>query len=48
MRTHVKTGKQSKARENACEQVAIGFDFVSDWSSRQDGGANFLDKIKLY
>ena len=28
------TRNQRQARENACDQVAIGFDFVSDWLSR--------------
>ena len=43
MRTQAKTGKPPKARENASDQVAIGFG--SDWSSRQGGSASFLDQL---
>lgn len=43
MRTQAKTGKPPKARENASDQFAIGFG--SDWSSRQGGGASFLDQL---
>ena len=43
MRTQAKTGKPPKARENASNQVVIGF--ASDWSSRQRGGASFLDQL---
>ena len=39
MRTQAKTGKPPKARENASDQVAIGFG--SDWSSRQGGRREF-------
>ena len=28
------THNRRQARENACDQVAIGFGFVSDWLSR--------------
>ena len=31
MKTQSKTSKLPEARENACDQVAIGFSFESDW-----------------
>ena len=36
------TRNRRQARENACDQVAIGFGFASDWLSI--GGASFLNQ----
>ena len=34
MRLKANTRNQRQARENACDQVAIGFGFASDWLRR--------------